>query len=131
MVTWLNYWRSRSINHPPHHGVIRVQRPAIPESLVGTRDSFPPSWSSHPDPGLQQYFHDPLPEKHTYPLLGLWGPHKEALILDLISFKVGKNSLLISFIGEREIEVTGDVSITLMGGGGARQHIPFKDMDIF
>ena len=34
---WLSYCHSRSISDPLHHGVIRVQWPAILEGLVGTR----------------------------------------------------------------------------------------------
>ena len=49
----------------------------------------------------------------------------EATILDLVMFNVGKNTSLISFVGEMEMEVTLDVSITLSGGEGARQSLPF------
>ncbi len=55
----------------------------------------------------------------------------EAPILDLKMVKVGKNSLLISFVGEMEMEVTVDVSINLTGGEGAHQLFPFMGMVIF
>ena len=33
-----------------------VRRPTIPGNLVGTRDSFPPWWSSHPTPACNNMF---------------------------------------------------------------------------
>ena len=56
----------------------------------------------------------------------------EATILDLVMFNVGKkNTSLISLVGEMEMELTADVSITLTGGEGARQSIPFMVLVIF
>ena len=55
----------------------------------------------------------------------------EATILDLIMFKGGKNTSFISFVGEMEMELTADVSITLTGGDGARQSLPFLGWVIF
>ena len=49
----------------------------------------------------------------------------EATILDLLRFKVGKNTSFISFVGEMEMELTADLSITLTGGEGARQSFVF------
>ena len=46
--------------------------------------------------------------KITYRLLSLWRPHKNAAILHLKRFKVRKNSLLIPFVGEMEMEITVD-----------------------
>ena len=55
----------------------------------------------------------------------------EANILDCMMFKVGKNNSLISFVCEMEMELTADVSITLTGGEGARQSLPFMGLVIF
>ena len=56
----------------------------------------------------------------------------EATILDLVMFNVGKNNTsLLSFVGEMEMEHIADVSITLTGGEGARQSIPFMGLVIF
>ena len=69
--------------------------------------------------------------KVTFWLLGLWIPHVEATILDCMMFKVGKNTSLISFVCEMEMELTADVSLTLTVGEGARQSIPFMGLVIF
>ena len=55
----------------------------------------------------------------------------EATILDCMMFKVGKNTSLISFVGEMEMELTADMSITLTGWEGARQSLPFMGLVIF
>ena len=55
----------------------------------------------------------------------------EATILDLVMFNVGKNTSLISFVCDMKMELTADVSITLTGGEGARQSIPFMGVVIF
>ena len=55
----------------------------------------------------------------------------EATILDCMMFKVGKNTSLISFGCEMEMELTADVSPTLTGGEGARQSSPFMGFVIF
>ena len=70
--------------------------------------------------------------KVTFRLLGLWIPHVEATILDLIMFKGGKK-YFIHFIcwWNGDGEVTFDVPITLTGGEGARQTFPFMGLVIF